>query len=200
MASLNIAITKTQRPDWIAVVQASRLFGLGLVACVVIRPAMADDGPAEEIPELKVLSQYAGDWDLAYTSKDAPFKRGEYHAKWTLNGRFLQRTGKLEAVFTRPKTLRLQTFLTYDPIAGAYRSSTFLSNGRTLESSGTWDPETRTMTWVSTNRDNKILTTTTETFADDGSYRWTNVSIKEGRDIGRSTGKATRSSQASSAE
>jgi hypothetical protein len=49
---------------------------IAVTACQ-IADVSAADGPAKDVPELQVLSNYLGTWDVAITSKDAPFTKGE---------------------------------------------------------------------------------------------------------------------------
>ena len=156
----------------------------------------ADDDAANENRELQALSNYVGIWDVAFNSKDAPFSNGSYTSKWVLDDKFVEQTGDLTAVFV-PKDIQVKALMTYDQNKKAFRKWTFLSNGRALESSGTWDPKNRCMTWVSTYHDDlsitTIKTTTTETFLDSGVQEWSKVSEKPNKEIiGQSKGTASR--------
>lgn len=150
----------------------------------------ADDGPAKEVPELQVLSNYIGTWDVAITSQDSPFAKGESTATWILDGRFLQQTGVLKSS-NGATSLKVTTVMTYDPNLKTYRMWSFLSNGSTSEASGRWDPKSRTMTSVSSH--DGTTTTTTAKFTEAGTEEWMIISTNKNNEvIGRIGGANTR--------
>lgn len=152
---------------------------------------IAEDGPASGVPELEVLSNYSGTWDVAISTKDSPFTKGEATATWILDGRFLQQTGSVTSA-DGATILKITTLMTYDQEANAYRMWSFLSNGASAESSGTWDATTRTMTSV--RRENDSTTTTTAKFTNDGHEEWKIVttSQKNGEVLSELSGTNTR--------
>jgi hypothetical protein len=140
----------------------------------------ATDGPAKDVPELLVLSNYIGAWDVAITAKDSPFTKGESTANWILDGRFVQQTGVLSSA-DGANVLKITTLMTYDPERKTYRMWSFLSNGSTSEGSGTWDEKNRTMT--STSNQGSTTTTTTAKFTENGSEEWMFVTTNQNKEV-----------------
>jgi hypothetical protein len=128
-----------------------------------------DEGPARGVPELEALSNYIGMWDIAVTSRQSPFVKGQTTAKWILDGRFVEQTGYL-TTSEGTNRLKVTTLMTYDSTKKAYRMWSFMSNGRTSEAEAKWDPAARTMTSV--HRNGPMTTTTTANFAQDGVEKW----------------------------
>jgi hypothetical protein len=139
-----------------------------LFACVTC-PALAEDGPSKEVPELKALSHYVGQWDVVVTSQTMADFKGQATAEWVLNGRFVEQTGVLESG-DGSTVLKLKTLMTYDPRAKSYRLWSFFSNGTVVEAAGTWDAEKKTMTSI--HRDGGMTTTTTADFSKEGTEQW----------------------------
>ena len=150
----------------------------------------ADDGPAKNVPELQALSNYVGTWDVAITSKDSMFTKGESATTWVLDGRFVQQTGVLKSA-DGANVIKVTTLMTYDTERKTYRMWSFLSNGTTSEASGNWDEKTRTMTSIS--RQEGITTTTTAKFSDNGIEEWLFVTTNQNNEVlGRFGGTNTR--------
>lgn len=140
----------------------------------------AGDGPAKDVPELHALSNYIGKWEVAITSRDAPFTKGEAIAEWILDGRFVQQTGYLTSA-DGATTVKVTTLMTYDQKVKSYRMWKFLSNGITNESLGKWDASKRTMTSV--RSDDGTTTTTTARFAENGTEQWTIVTTNQKNEV-----------------
>jgi len=140
----------------------------------------ADDAPATDTPELEVLSNYIGRYDVAITSGDSPFTKGESTAKWILDGRFVQQTGKITSA-DGTIVLKITTLMTYDETEKTYRMWSFLSDGTTSESSGKWNTRTRTLT--STRPGGGSTTTTTATFAENGDEEWLMVTKDQNNQV-----------------
>src|SRR6185503_20962840 len=85
----------------------------------------ADDfgTPAKDIPELAVLNQYAGSWNVTITNSDVKVISS---SRWILQGRYLQQTGSIEPTEGSEKT-ELTTLMTYDPDKKMYHTWTFVS-------------------------------------------------------------------------
>lgn len=150
----------------------------------------ADEGPAIEVPELQVLSNYIGTWDVAITSQDSPFAKGESTATWILDGRFLQQIGVLKSG-NGATSLKVTTLMTYDPNLKTYRMWSFLSNGSTSEGSAKWDAKNRTMTSVSSQ--DGTTTTTTAKFTEVGTEEWMFITTNKNNEvIGKFAGTNTR--------
>src|SRR5262245_50365762 len=85
-------------------------------------------GPAPDVPELKVLDRWIGDWTFEFSSEKAKLQPEAIHivgtetAKWTLKNRFLER----KAASDLGESLILET---YDPSRQAYRGWFFSSAG-----------------------------------------------------------------------
>lgn len=166
-----------------------------LIAVIACQNAdvWAADGPAKDVPELQVLSNYLGTWDIAITSKESPFANGESSATWVLDGRFVQQTGEMKSA-DGSNVIKVTTLMTYDPERKMYRMWTFLSNGSTSEAYGKWDEKTRTMT--STSRQDGTTTTTTAKFSDNGIEEWLFITTNQNNEVvGRFGGTNTRRKQ-----
>lgn len=160
----------------------------------------AQPGPAQEVPELQVLSHWIGTWDIDMTVKvgaDAAKvsrTKGKATAKWILDGRFVQQTGTLEAGdgMGMP-AMKVTTLMTYDQAKKAYRSWMFYSTGTVSESEGSWAAKTRTMTTTSRDADNNWNTTIKATFPDPATEVW-QILVKDGagKVIVEVNGKNTR--------
>ncbi len=166
-----------------------------LVAFVFPESTMAaDEGPAKDVPELQILNNYLGEWDVEVTSKNALFAVGQCvgqaSATWTLDGRFLQQTSSL-APANDSKLWKTTILMTYDEKRKTYRMWRFLSSGHVTEAIGSWDSKTRTMT--STYEDGDLTVTFTSQFSENGIEQWSLVMTdKKGSVFGRITGKNTR--------
>ena len=143
-----------------------------------------------------MLSNYIGKWDFVYTSENPPLSKGEFNGRWILGGRFLERVADLTAERV-PNDISLKVVMTYDSKEKTYRKWTFISNGRILAASGTWDERNRTMTWVSNYDEEQSGTTTTftttETFIKEGVQEWTTLAKSPNDPVGdRSSGTSIR--------
>ena len=138
--------------------------------------------PAANIPELKPLDGYAGTWDITITIKnpdqaEGVERTGKSVGKWLHNGRFLHQSWTINEADDFPGA-NGSIMRTYDPRGNRYRSWHFDSAGMAEESEGSWDEETRTMTF--TARENLAGGTTINksTFHDDGRETWS-ILIKD---------------------
>jgi len=167
---------------------AFAFFGFSLLV------ASANESTSSEPAELDVLSRYVGDWDLFFAADD-PFSQGTLTGEWVLDGAYLQQTGEMTARFV-PKDVKIRTLTTYDADTRQYKRWAFISNRRCLTYTGNWNPKTSTMTWVSEDieRQSKqtVRTNTTEEFRDDDTIDVSKVSVRAGREVGRSTERRTR--------
>jgi hypothetical protein len=140
----------------------------------------ADDAPANDTPELGGLSNYIGTFDVAIVSGESPFTKGDSAAKWILDGRFVQQTGKLTSE-DGTMVLKITTLMTYDKAENVYRMWSFLSDGTTSESSGRWDAKTRTLTSI--RRGGGSTTTTTAKFVENGDEEWLMVTKDQNNQV-----------------
>ena len=165
-----------------------------MLACFAYAVASiaADDHPSDKVPELRALGSYVGSWDVEITTKGLPFTKGQSATKWTLDGRFVQQTGELQAK-DGSTVIYVTTMMTYDPAKKVYRSWTFLSDGSTNESEGTWNAKDRVMTSVSRKDENGGFSTTTADFSEAGIERWKIVyTDRTGKVASETSGKNTR--------
>ena len=153
------------------------LFAFTACQTAVVR---ADNGPANGVPALAALSNYVGTWDVAITSKDSPFTRGQSTAQWILDGRFVQQSGHVASA-DGGTILKITTLMTYDQKEKTYRMWSFISNGTTSESTGKWDEKTRTMTSI--RRGGATTTTTTAKFAENGTEEWSIVTTNQNNEV-----------------
>ena len=102
--------------------------------------------PAAQSPELEVLAQRAGAWNVAADFRPAEWTPdGERFeetktSEWILNGQFLE-----ETVLSNKHEARV--LFGYDKTRNVYRSWYFRDNGVTDDWTGTWDEQNTTMTW-----------------------------------------------------
>lgn len=162
---------------------------VALFSCVFSVSA-AEQVPAADVPELKVLSHYVGKWETKITSQDTPFVSAEVTAEWVLDGRFVEQTASI-TVINSPEPLKFKTLMTYDPDRKEYRFWRFVSNGNVTDSAGTWDAEKKTMTSV--GRDGDVTATTTANFSKADVEEW-KIVVRDssGNDVTTIAGTNTR--------
>ena len=153
------------------------ILGLALAGLLLLIPAAraaAGEGPAPDVPQLKVLDAWVGTWDFVFDSDPAKFQSEAVHAtgtetaRWTLKGRFLERT--TDSVQGESRMLQ-----TYDPGKRAYRSWFFNSSGITTESLDDWDATSRTMTHKHVGLGGRLTATATTRFLDADHIAWDQV-------------------------
>lgn len=141
---------------------------------------LAAEGPSPEVPELRPLAHYAGNWTAESTVKPGPglpdgAKRiGTAQGEWVLGGRFLRQTWKIDPAAGQPE-LSGMTLMTYDPQLRRYRSWGFVSTGSAQEAEGKWDADARTFTWTARAGDGGPTTVTKAAFGADGEESWSIV-------------------------
>lgn len=155
-------------------------------------------GPAGDVPELKPLDHYAGRWDSTMTVKPnaglpaGATAKGLSTGEWVDGGRFLRQTWTSDGKGGLP-AMTGTTIMTYDPRQRAYRSWSFISTGSILESRGTWDAKTQTMTWIGRDAESGQTSTIRATFAADGTETWTIVDTdQDGKVVSDVSGRNTR--------
>ncbi len=133
-----------------------------------------EDGPSADVPELKALEYYAGDWDVVIApnqpNEPSPAK-GRSKATWTMKGRFLEQAGTLKLTDGQPD-LEMTSLMTYDSKKKVYRMWTFVSNGTTTEAEGTWNATAKTMTSLTKPDENGQTTTIVADFSTVDVERW----------------------------
>ena len=123
----------------------------------------------------KVLAQWVGNWQtkvVVKPTKQNPKKSvftGKIQCQWILNKKFVE-----EVSVGKNAKIHHRYLLGYDPKKKVYRSWFFASDGTFLESTGTWNAQTKTMTWKTDLRDG---TTSNEMhrFIDSDTYEWTSI-------------------------
>ena len=147
-----------------------------LVALFVWLPGLAAaDKSAEQSPELKVLAQGAGTWNIAVVYKPgASSAEGDHFTEtraveWIFDGKFV-----LETIHSDKHETR--TLYGYDKAKKVYRKWSFDNKGATSEWSGTWDAENKSMTWKPS--DGTLHTVVTDRFVS-GDERQVTIVIRD---------------------
>ena len=164
-----------------------------IVTCLVSLAAGGNaDTRSDEVPELKVLDRYIGYWDVEVTTPGLPFKKGHSSTKWVLGGRFIQGTGELQSQ-DGAIVVKVTTLMTFDTAKKVYRSWTFMSDGSSFESEGTWKETSRELASASRKDSTSGGFTSTSVFAEDGVENW-KLEFKDdkGKVVNEITGKNTR--------
>lgn len=160
-----------------------------MAVCVPIMVSADEPGPAKDVPELKVLQNYVGTWDVKVAGDEVA--NGENTARWILGGRFLEQSGFI--VFENgTNRVEVTTLYTYDTTKKAYRSWSFLSTGNTSQADMTWDARTKTMTSVTRPNADGVRSTITADFSEPGKERWKFVfTDRDGKAVGEMSGVNT---------
>ena len=125
------------------------VIALSVVAAAITAHANAQDEPKRS-PELQVLDQFVGTWDLHVTLKpaqgDATTEKTSEIRKWSLGGEFVQ--------FENPQTENpdapeFHMLLTYDARTKSYPGILTTGPSRSLVDGG-WDEKSKTMTFKGT--------------------------------------------------
>jgi hypothetical protein len=152
--------------------------GIALLVLLSTHARAANDRqkPATDVPQLQPLSQYAGNWEIELTIKNAEHPQGvkttgSSVGEWIHGGRFLRQTWSVNAADGVP-AFNGSSIRTYDPRKNTYRTWSFDSAGETEESLGAWDPKARTLTWKVRENNSGGTTINTSTFPEDGKESW----------------------------
>lgn len=150
--------------------KANRLTQAIAMVCVlgVFGMATVCEAQDSDVPELKVLRHYVGEWDVKISEHEE--LNAVVKAKWILDGRFVQQTSTIKDA-SGDVVMVLTTLMTYDTGKKTYRSWSFTSAGTTSEGVASWDEESKTMT-TRGEEDDGGSTTITATFAKDGEEHW----------------------------
>ena len=145
---------------------------------------------------LAPLGNFVGKWRDTYTytfpkaggPPDTKEGSSLMTSRWVLGGRFLQ------AQFERADNTSDQLILTYDDKQRCYLASWFGSMGASNESTGTWDPATRTLAWTAKSEPSaKAFTTSFYRFMDSGVMEWgIQIMSDQGATLMQAEGKATK--------
>jgi hypothetical protein len=148
------------------------------------------EGPSPEVPELKELNHYAGQWEDEISGR--PEVRRTELGEWILNGRFLRQSWFTESDDGSAPARGL-TLMTYDTGAKVYRSWAFLATGSVIENEGVWDATTKTFTWGHRLTETAETVITKASFPSDNSQAWFIVKTDENHKIVREvTGRSIR--------
>lgn len=136
-------------------------------------------GPAKDVPELQVLENLIGTWDVKATSKDSPPTKGQFTAKWVLDGHFVRTTGTVSTgdAFSFDVT----NMMTFDAKKKVYRMWSFMSNGLTVESEATWDAKTKTLTRLT--RYDDVTQKTISRFDTPGVEQWNMIVTDKDKNV-----------------
>ncbi len=162
-------------------------------ACVLSLAVIGNaEDRSEKVPELKALDRYVGSWDVEVTSPGSPLTKGHSSTKWVLGGRFLQGTGELRSQ-DGSTVVKVTTLMTFDTARKVYRSWTFMSDGSSFESEGTWKEATRELSSSSRKDSSTGGFTSKSVFVEDGVENW-NMEFKDdkGKVVSQIAGKNTR--------
>ncbi|MEP6673216.1 MAG: hypothetical protein ABJF10_28965 [Chthoniobacter sp.] len=134
------------------------------------------EGPSTDVPELKELHHYAGQWEDEIAGR--PDARRTELGEWILNGRFLRQSWSTESNDGAPPAHGL-TIMTFDTERKVYRSWAFLATGSVIENEGVWDAITKTFTWGHRVPESAGTVITKTSFAADATQSWSIVKTDE---------------------
>ena len=148
----------------------------------------AGDAPKRSV-ELQVLDRLIGDWETTLTVKGTGEKSASVQTrKWSRDGKFV-----LSAEFDISAKRESHFLVTYDPKAKQYRAC-FINEEFTVPILGTWDENTRTMKWKSS--DGGFKNDMIHRFVDKDHAEWTmTVTSPEGNVVLELSAKQTRRKQ-----
>ncbi len=149
---------------WLVILLASSVLVLGDDDKKRTSPTMPS-----EIPELKILSQWLGTWDVNAIRHQPDPATVTYQETftWVLDGRFLKGETSLKSDGNKSMSMA-----TYDQRIGAYRFWTFDSTSFASElPPAEWEESTRTMKW-SSGFFNPLRFESRVTFIDDDTINW----------------------------
>ena len=152
--------------------------------------AAAEPGPSKDIPELAVLSHWAGNW--AAKIEKPTLRTGESHSEWIVGGRYLQQTWKVAADADNPE-FSGTWLMTFDVRQMVYRQWQFNSDGFTAEATGKWDAATRTMTWTTRDTASGNTTVNKDVFLNADEQPWSIITTdRQGNTVFKMNGRNKR--------
>jgi hypothetical protein len=143
-----------------------------VLSCQVNTSNDVAEGPSPEVPELKLLDHYAGQWEDEIAGR--PDMHRTELGEWILGGRFLRQSWSSESTNETPSAHGL-TLMTFDTTAKVFRSWAFLATGAVIENEGVWDAITKTFTWGHRLLDTAETVITKASFADGAAQTWSIV-------------------------
>jgi len=148
-----------------------------VLSCQVNTGEDVAQGPSPEVPELKNLDHYTGQWEDEIAGH--PDVRRTEFGEWILNGRFLRQSWSSESTDEDTPAAHGLTLMTFDTVSKVYRSWAFLATGSVIENEGVWDPITKTFTWGHRLPATAETVITKASFADDATQAWSIVKTDE---------------------
>lgn len=152
----------------------SIVFFVGTVAGCTSSPGadQKNKGGEESSPE-EVLALWVGTWkgkDVIKPTKSNPKEltwEVSLECKWMLGRQFVEEFGEVPA-----NNHKHRYIVGYDATKKVYRDWLFMSDGTTMQSTGSWDAQTKTMTWKADIGDGSTVVGKTH-FIDADAYEWT---------------------------
>jgi len=144
--------------------------GIWVMACAASVPTL------QQAPQLEPLGHYVGEWKFDGNLNGNPFLKGTAESKFILDGSFLQQHLDLRSP-NGDDILKLMFLRTWDAKRQQYRSWSFAPGGDSLEWTGSWDADSRTMSWKA-ERDQDSYTLTSE-FKTGGQEAWSLITLDE---------------------
>jgi len=176
------------------------LLCIAILIAIGVGQVRADDaapGPAADVPELKLLSQFAGHWD-SELGVNAPGETtgakttGKTECQWILDGRFLRQSWSIQPAKGIP-AMKGQSIRTYDPQKKKFVAWTFHSSGYTETATGEWDEKAKAFNWMADLPQYQWTTETRSAFPKEGYEEWSIVTKnRQGKVIIDLKGKAMR--------
>ncbi|MDR3404640.1 MAG: hypothetical protein P4L99_19210 [Chthoniobacter sp.] len=147
-----------------------------ILSCQVNAGEDVAEGPSADVPELKELHHYAGQWEDEIAGR--PDVRRTELGEWILGGRFLRQSWSTESNDSAPSAHGM-TLMTFDTERNVYRSWAFLATGSVIENDGMWDAATKTFTWGRRVAGSSETVITKASFAADAAQSWSIVKTDE---------------------
>ena len=150
------------------------------------RTLPADDA-SKRSEELQVLDSYVGTWDCIVTNEATADKTNLVEERrWSRKGTFV-----LFENFDLTTKMESHYLMTYDPKAKVYRTC-YIDASNTMSLLGTWDAQTKTMSWRGKDGyENRV--TGSERFVDKDTLEWSlEFTNPHGNVVAELSGKQTR--------
>jgi len=161
-----------------------------ILSCQVNADQEGAERPAQDVPELQALNQYAGQWEDEIAGR--PGVRRTETGEWILRGRFLRQSWKTESSDGAPPACGM-TLMTFDPERKTFRSWAFLATGSVIENEGVWDSISKTFTWGHYLTESSETVITKTSFVDTETQAWSIVKTDaHGKIVREVTGKNIR--------
>ncbi len=171
-----------------------RVACVSVMVCLFSTPLFAQQVEAkDDSKETEVLAKFIGTWDTKVETSNGQNAGAEVVAEWMLDGKFVRRSIKLSH-----EKVEIQEIMTFDKFEKCFRRWEFRSGDSMpcIEYSGTWDEESKTMTWIATTKTGVTRTTKCK-FEDDLTQRLEDqIQNSKGKQIGASRALSTNRKKA----